>query len=240
MAEHEKGGFLIRSWRHLERPVQILVYLLIALSAVMLFHQSEYLVIHLFNVFLLFVFAAIIALLLTPVIDRMEQVALFKGRRVFAVLLLYVVIIGVVAGLRALTAPAVVSWAAFLGWVDLDNRWLHWLGHPATVTVLTILAVVELVTDQLPKTPSRKTPPQFITRIITGGFAGAVLGAAYHYTWSSLGAGVVGAVLGTLGGYELRSRLVAATGGRDLPVALLEDVIAVGGGFLIVYFFGSP
>jgi uncharacterized membrane protein len=154
--------------------------------------------------------------------------------------LVFALLIGVVAGLRALTAPAVVSWAAFLGWVDLDNRWLHWLGHPATVTVLTILAVVELVTDQLPKTPSRKTPPQFITRIITGGFAGAVLGAAYHFTWSSLGAGVVGAVVGTLGGYELRSRLVAATGGRDLPIALLEDVIAVGGGFLIVYYFGSP
>src|ERR1700738_3774605 len=94
MTEHEKGGFLIRSWRHLERPIQILVYLLIALSAVMLFHQSEYLVIHLFNVFLLFVFAAIIALLLTPVIDRMEQVALFKGRRVFAVVLAVVVLIG--------------------------------------------------------------------------------------------------------------------------------------------------
>ncbi|TMB69720.1 MAG: hypothetical protein E6J51_04570, partial [Chloroflexi bacterium] len=90
MAEHEKGGSLIRSWRHLERPVQILVFLLIALSAVMLYHQSEYLVVHLFNVFLLFVFAAIIALLLTPVIDMMERLAIFKGRRVFAVLLLYV------------------------------------------------------------------------------------------------------------------------------------------------------
>jgi uncharacterized membrane protein len=101
------------------------------------------------------------------------------------------------------------------------------------------LAIVELVTDQLPKTPSRKTPPQFITRIITGGFAGAVLGAAYHFTWSSLGAGALGAVLGTLGGYELRSRLAAAAG-RDLPIALLEDVMAVGGGLLIVYFAGSP
>jgi len=144
-------------------------------------------------------------------------------------------LIGVVAGLRALTAPAVVSWAAFLGWIDLDNRWLHWVGHPVTVAVLTVLAVIEFVTDQLPKTPSRKTPPQFGTRLITGGFAGAVLGAALHYTWSSLGAGVVGAVLGTFGGYEFRSRLVAATGGRDLPIALLEDLIAVGGGFLIAY-----
>jgi uncharacterized membrane protein len=144
-------------------------------------------------------------------------------------------LIGVVAGLRALTAPAVVSWAAFLGWIDLDNRWLHWVGHPVTVAVLTVLAVTELVTDQLPKTPSRKTPPQFGTRLITGEFAGAVLGSGFHFTWSSLGAGVVGAVLGTLGGYELRRRLVAATGGRDLPIALLEDLIAVGGGFLVAY-----
>jgi predicted PurR-regulated permease PerM len=111
VAEHEKGGFLIRSWRSLERPVQILVYVLIALSAVMLFHQSEYLVVHLFNVFLLFVFAAIIALLLTPVIDRMEQLALFKGRRVVAVLLLYVVIIGLIAGLIALVTPALIGQA---------------------------------------------------------------------------------------------------------------------------------
>lgn len=146
--------------------------------------------------------------------------------------------IGVVAGLRAFTAPAVVSWAAFLGWFDLDNRWLHWVGHPVTVIVLTALAVVELVTDQLSRTPSRKTTPQFATRMITGGFAGAVIGAAFHYTWSSLGAGVVGAVLGTLGGYEVRSRLVAKTDGRDFPVAILEDVIAVLGGVVVAYLAG--
>jgi uncharacterized membrane protein len=150
--------------------------------------------------------------------------------------LVLALLIGVVAGLRAMTAPAVVSWAAGpLHWINLDDRWLHWVGHPATVTVLTLFAVVELVTDQLPKTPSRKTPMQFGTRLITGGFAGAVIGAGFHYLWGSIGAGVVGAVLGTLGGYELRKRLVAATGGRDLPIALVEDVIAVGGGFLIAY-----
>jgi uncharacterized membrane protein len=147
--------------------------------------------------------------------------------------------IGVVAGLRALTAPAVVSWAACLGWLDLDNRWLHWVGHPVTVAVLTVLAVLELVTDKLARTPDRKTTPQFATRMITGGFAGAVIGAAFHYTWSSLGAGVVGAVLGTLGGYEARRLLVAKTEGHDLPVALLEDVIAVLGGFVVAYLAGT-
>src|SRR5437879_4295333 len=106
MADDER--IVTRAWRHLERPVRILVYVLIALTLVMLFHQSEYLVVHLFNVFLLFVFAAIIALLLTPVIDAMERVAIFKGRRVFAVLLLYVVIIGLIAGLIVLVTPALI------------------------------------------------------------------------------------------------------------------------------------
>lgn len=149
--------------------------------------------------------------------------------------LLLALLIGVVAGLRALTPPAVVAWGAFLGWLNLSDTWVSWLGNWIAVTVLTILLVVELVTDQLPKTPSRKTTAQFATRLITGGFAGAAIGTAWGYTLGGLGAGVIGAVLGTLGGYEARSRLVKANGGRDLPVALVEDVIAVGGGFLVVY-----
>jgi uncharacterized membrane protein len=148
--------------------------------------------------------------------------------------LLLALLIGVVAGLRALTPPAVVAWGAALGWLPLDGKWSEWVGHPITVTVFTILLVVELVTDQLPKTPSRKTTPQFAARILTGAFAGAVIGSAWFHTFSSLGAGVIGAVLGTLGGYEARRRLVAANGGHDLPVALTEDAIAVLGGFAVV------
>ena len=141
--------------------------------------------------------------------------------------------IGVVAGLRALPPPAAVAWAAALQWINLEGTWAQWLAHPITVTVLTILAVVELVTDQLPKTPSRKTVVQFIARLITGAFAGAVIGTAWGYTFGGLGAGLVGAVLGTLGGYEARKRLVDANGGHDLPVALVEDAIAVLGGFAV-------
>jgi uncharacterized membrane protein len=47
-------------------------------------------------------------------------------------------------------------------------------------------------------------------------------------------AGVLGGVAGTLGGYEFRSRLMKATGGKDLPIALLEDAIAICGAFFIV------
>jgi len=43
-----------------------------------------------------------------------------------------------------------------------------------------------------------------------------------------------GAVVGTLVGYEFRERLVRAIGSNDLPIALLEDVFAIGGAILIV------
>ena len=111
MAGHEQGGQLSRAWRHLERPVRILVYVLIALSLVMLYHQSEYLVVHLFNVFLLFLFAAIIALLLTPLIDWLQTLPVLKGRRVFSVLLVYVIITGLIAAVIALVTPVLIDQA---------------------------------------------------------------------------------------------------------------------------------
>jgi uncharacterized membrane protein len=144
-------------------------------------------------------------------------------------------LIGVVAGLRSLTAPAVVAWATAFTWFNLDHTWASWMGSKITIIVLTILAVGELVNDKLPKTPPRTAPPVFAVRIISGAFAGAVIGTVWGYKWGGLGAGIVGAVLGTLGGYQARARLVATTGGKDLPIALLEDAVAIGGGFAIVY-----
>jgi uncharacterized membrane protein len=148
--------------------------------------------------------------------------------------LLLALLIGVVAGLRALTPSAVVAWGATLGWLPVEGTWAEWVGHPITVGILTVLLVVELVTDQLPNTPSRKTAPQFGARLLTGAFAGAVIGAGWHYTFSSIGAGVIGAVLGTMAGYQARKRLVERNGGHDLPVALTEDAVAVLGGFAVV------
>ena len=143
-------------------------------------------------------------------------------------------LIGVIAGLRAMTAPAAVSWAAALGWLPLESTWAALMGYRFTPYVFSLLAIVELITDQLPGTPSRKAPQQFGARIISGAFCGAVIGATAGASIGGLIAGAVGSVLGTLGGYEARKRLVVATGGKDLPIALLEDAIAIGGAFLIV------
>jgi uncharacterized membrane protein len=142
-------------------------------------------------------------------------------------------LIGIVAGSRSLTAPAVVAWGSYLGWLDLHGTWASFMGNIIAVIAFSVLAVGEVVNDKLPKTPARTAPPIFAARILTGGLAGAALGAWPHWTFSALGAGVIGAVLGTLGGYQARKRL-AAVAGRDLPIALLEDAVAILGGFAVV------
>jgi uncharacterized membrane protein len=142
-------------------------------------------------------------------------------------------LIGVIAGLRALTAPTVVAWAAHLRWITLADTPLAFLGSPITVGILTLLALGEIFNDKRPTTPSRLIPPQFITRIVTGGFAGAALGLSHGALLLGLIAGAIGAVAGTLGGAKFRG-LLANAFGKDLPAALIEDVIAVGGGLLIV------
>ena len=148
-------------------------------------------------------------------------------------MLLLCFLIGVIAGLRAMTAPAMVSWAARWGWLHLDNTWLSFLGAPATPYIFSVLALGELINDKLPKTPSRKAPPSFAFRILSGAFSGGAIGASSGSFAIGACAGAVGAIVGTLGGYEVRSRLAKAVA-KDLPVALLEDVIAVAGAFMIV------
>jgi len=145
-------------------------------------------------------------------------------------------LIGVIAGLRAMTAPAAVSWAAYLGWIPLQGTPLAFLGHVAAPWVLTVLAIGELITDQLPQTPSRKVPVQFGTRLVAGGLTGAALAAPSGQLVAGLAAGVVGALMGTLGGAAARARLAQAFG-RDLPAALIEDAVAVLGALCIVSAF---
>src|SRR4051812_17898280 len=68
---------------------------------------------------------------------------------------LLALLIGAVAELRSLTAPALVSWVSRLGRLELSNTWLAFLGYACTPWSLTLLAAGEWVVDQLPSTPSR-------------------------------------------------------------------------------------
>ena len=145
----------------------------------------------------------------------------------------YALLIGITAGLRTLAPIAVISWAAQFGWLPLQGTWLAFLGANVTAYGASALALGELVTDKLPKTPSRKVPVQFGARIFSGALCGAALAAASGAMFIGLLLGAVGAVIGTLGGAAAPARLAAAVG-NDLPAALLEDVAAVGGAILLV------
>lgn len=153
--------------------------------------------------------------------------------KVRMLLLTLAFLIGVVAGLRAMTAPAAVAFAARWGPLGVAGTPLAFMGYALTPWIFAVLAVGELVTDQLPSTPSRTVPVQFATRVLTGGLSGATLGAASGGLVAGLVAGAAGAVIGTLGGAAVRARLAKILG-RDRPTAVIEDAVAVLGAALIV------
>jgi uncharacterized membrane protein len=149
------------------------------------------------------------------------------------IILLMSLLIGVVAGLRTFTAPAAVSWAAHTGWLSLGDSPLAFFGSAWTPWILTLLALVELVIDQLPSAPSRKAPGGFGARIVSGALSGAATAAPVG--WLIVGgiAGIVGAVIGTLGGYAARAKLAAALR-NDMPAAFIEDAVAILAAIIIV------
>ena len=128
---------------------------------------------------------------------------------------------------------AIASWGAGLGWFSLAGTPLNFMSSTITRWIFTLAEIGELINDKLPKTPSRKVPPQFIARVVMGALAGATLGAAHDALLGGLIAGAIGAVVGTLGGAAARGALAKAFG-RDLPAALLEDAVALLGALFIV------
>lgn len=142
-------------------------------------------------------------------------------------------LIGIVAGLRAATAAAAVCWAAALGMLRLSATPLWMLREPVALWLSTGAVVFELISDKLPTTPGRKTPLQFGARLLMGGLAGAAIGTSAGAVLPGAALGLAGAAIGTYAGAAFRPRLAAALQ-RDLPAALIEDVVAIGGAALIV------
>ena len=142
--------------------------------------------------------------------------------------------IGIVAGLRSMTAPATVSWAAYLNWINLHASRLVFLGSVWTVVALSLLALVELVVDKLPGTGSRTAPGPLVARLVTGGFSGFALCTAGNQT-AAIGAilGAIGALAGAFGGYHARRFLTVGQGAPDYLIAVAEDIIAIAGGLFI-------
>jgi uncharacterized membrane protein len=149
--------------------------------------------------------------------------------------LLLALLIGVVCGLRSMTGPALVCWGVYLGWLHVAGSRVAFMSSRIVLVVFSVCAVGELIADKLPKIPRRTAAGPLAWRVIVG----AVCGGALAVTASASFAvgcmiGALGALIGAFGGYW--ARRAATQPGRlpDLPVALIEDLIAVGGGLLLV------
>jgi uncharacterized membrane protein len=127
-----------------------------------------------------------------------------------------------------------VAWAAHLGWLNLNDSPLAFMGSTITVVIFSLLAVVELIGDLPPQTPKRTAPVPLAARILMGGLCGTCLCAASNQTLI-IGAilGGVGGVIGAFAGYEIRRKLVTALNIKDIFIALLEDFVTIG---LAVFF----
>jgi uncharacterized membrane protein len=143
--------------------------------------------------------------------------------------------IGIVSGLRTFTAPALVSWAAHLGWPNLQGTPLVFMGSTPAAAILTLAALFEYVADKLPKIQARTAPPSLIIRVISGGLCGACIClSAGRSMLVGVLLGAIGALIGTFGGYQLRKRLVSTLKVKDIFVAIPEDLVAIGLAYVFV------
>lgn len=144
-------------------------------------------------------------------------------------------LIGWFGGLRSLTAPAVVTWAAYLGWLKLDDP-LAWMSTAPAVVVFSLLALVEFVVDKLPRTPPRTDPMGFGARMIGGALCGACIaqaGGQNAFLGGALGA--IGGIAGCFGGLQARLGGTKLLGGRAFVAAVIEDAVAIVGSVLTAY-----
>jgi uncharacterized membrane protein len=143
--------------------------------------------------------------------------------------------IGLVTGLRSMTGPALVCWAAHLVWLNLEGSRLAFMGSTAATYAFSAAALGELIADKLPFIPNRTSPGPLFGRIVLGALSGAALCTAASAS-VVIGAilGGAGGLVGAFAGYQARAGLVKKSGWPALVIALLEDLIAVGGGLFLV------
>jgi uncharacterized membrane protein len=143
-------------------------------------------------------------------------------------------LIGLLAGLRSLTPPAVVSWAAHLGLLKLQG-FLALLAATPAVVICTIAALAELIADKSARIPDRTSAPGLIARVMTGGGMGAcIASAAGQELFIGMALGAAGGIAGAFAGYHARTQLVRELKVPDYFIALLEDLVAIGGALCIV------
>lgn len=144
--------------------------------------------------------------------------------------------LGIVAGMRSMTPPALIAHELRrTGSRELDESPLRFLTTAQAAEVTRILAAGEIMADKTPWIPDRISPPGLVGRGVSGALAGAALCSGDGNEEPVVGAvvGAAAALASAFAAYHLRKRLGEA-GIPDPVLAAAEDVLAVGGGLLIL------
>ncbi len=142
-------------------------------------------------------------------------------------------LLGAMTGLRSMTPMAVLCLFAYRRHLWLAGTWGFWAMKPVSLLVFAVLAAGELIGDKLPMTPNRTAPLPAIARVCFGGLVGALAATGLHGSvLEGIILGAISALLGTSLGFHLRQWLVKERGFPALPVAVVEDVVAIGLSFL--------
>jgi uncharacterized membrane protein len=148
--------------------------------------------------------------------------------------MIFMVLIGISTGMRTMTATAVLCWFAYLQLLP-QRGWTSWTGTLASVIVFTIFALGEYVGDTLPKTPNRTAPGPLVARMAFGALAGILVArGTLEPDAGGVVFGIIGVLIGAYGGVRLRLYLAKLIG-RDLPVAIVESMAALGIAMFVAY-----
>ena len=150
--------------------------------------------------------------------------------------ILAILLVGLLTGARTFAPVALVAWASAFGWLDSAGTWVGWLGTPAAAAVLTLLALGELYGDKQPEAGNRTVWLALVGRMVVGALAGAAVALGADAALSGAmgaGLGAAAAAVGTFITFHFRA-FCADRMGKDLPAALLEDALVIGGTVLAI------
>ncbi|WP_260735809.1 DUF4126 domain-containing protein [Tunturiibacter lichenicola] len=137
-------------------------------------------------------------------------------------------LLGVVTGMRTMTAIAILCWFAHVGHLPVEDTWAFWSAKLVTAIVFSVFALGEYIVDKLPKTPNRTAPFPLIARLVFAGLVGAIVAAGLNGSGvESVILCIGGALVGAFAGFLIRREIVIRLNSKDWPVALVEDASAI-------------
>lgn len=144
--------------------------------------------------------------------------------------------IGVIAGMRSMSAPAFVSnYLAKEQSIEIENSAFRLLASRNVANALKVLAVSEMIADKLPIIPDRISPTPLLGRAISGAICGASMCISKGER-SDIGgiSGGLAAIVSAYGFYYLRRKLSEDAGIPNVLLGLIEDAVVIKGGLSIL------